>query len=166
MAWYQEHDVSDPIEKPIADDDRIYADIGAPNYSRIPNSKQLRADAVLRQKTREHNELVTMLAGEAGQAVLMRLLAFCGIHRTTAVDLAAEGRRQVGLYLISAINDADPELYPLLLQQHLKRQRDLAASESAIAENHRRSAGIARRVISSARDIIRNSAQAIADRVW
>ncbi len=158
--------MSDPIDKPISDTDAIYADLGPPNYQRIPNSKQLQADAVQRQQQREHNELIAVLKTEAGQAVVMRLLGFCGVYRTTLGDEAAEGRRQVGLQLIDAISKADPELYPVLLQEHLERQRRHKAAEAAIAENHRRNAGVVRRTVTSVRDHIRSAGAAIADRVW
>ncbi len=107
-----------------------------------------------------------MLKTEAGQAVTMRLLAYCGVYHTTLDDQAAEGRRQVGLWLIDAISKADPELYPVLLQEHLERQRRHKAADAAIAENHRRNAGVVRRAVTSARDHIRSAANRIADRVW
>ncbi len=158
--------MTDPIAKPISDDDKVYADLGPPDYARIPNTNQLRADVVRRHQQREHNALLAMIASEGGQITLMRVLKFCGIYQTTQEDREAEGRRQVGLFLIAAINDADPEAYPLLLQKHLKRQRDIAASEAAIAEDHRRKAGIGRRIITSARSVIRSTAKAVADSVW
>ncbi len=157
--------MTDPIE-PVDSDDKIYADLGPPNYQRIRNSKQLQADAVLRQKQRERAELVAVLKTDAGQAVVMRLLGFCNPYKTTEGDLAAEGRRQVGIFLIKAIDDADPEMYPVLLQEHLERQRRHAATEAAIAENHRRNAGVVRRTVTSVRDVMRSAAGAIADRVW
>ncbi len=158
--------MTDPIENPVDKNDKIYQDLGPPNYQRIPNSKQLRADAVKRQQQREQSNLIAVLKTDAGQEVLMRLLAFAGVHRTTEGDLAAEGRRQVGLWLISAISEADPELYPLLLQAHLQRQRRFAAAEAAIAENHRRNPGIVRKATTSVRDFMRSAGSAIADRVW
>lgn len=158
--------MSDPIQKPIPEDDKVYQDLGAPNYQRIPNAKQLQADAIKRQQDRERNDLLHVLKSAEGQSLVLRLLGFCGVYQTTEASPVAEGRRQVGLRLISIINDADPEMYPKLLQEHLKRQRTYAATEAAIAENHRRNAGGLRRVVTQARNVIRSTARSLADKVW
>jgi hypothetical protein len=156
----------DPIETPISSEDRIYADIGAPDYTTVPNRKELSKQAVQRQIDRERNELLLTLAKPEAQALLMRVLAFCGIYHTTDGDKTAEGRRQVGLFILEMIQKADPELYPELLLNHLERQRRLKENEAAIVEEHRRKYGHLRRIVTRVADAIRPYAATIADKVW
>ena len=158
--------MNDPIEKPVPEDDKVYGNLGAPKYTRLPNAKELQAGAVKRQQERDRNALIETMESERGQIVLMNVLKFCGIYQTTQEDREAEGRRQVGLFLISKIIDADPEAYPKLLQQHLERQRSIAAEESAITENARREVGTGRKILTTARDFIRSTAKSVADRVF
>lgn len=132
--------MTDPIAKPLTSDDRIYEHIPPPAPDDGPQTTEARISAVERQRERERNELMAVLNLPEGQALIFRILGFCNVYSTTMGNKGAEGRRQVGLWLIDAITKADPEMYPQLLITHLKRVREIAAKEAAIAEDARRKA--------------------------
>ncbi len=123
----------DPINRPV--EDAVYADAGPVRSGE--ERKAAHTKAYDFQKETERNDLLTVLQSEQGIAVIMRILAHCAPYQPVPMGEhgqagVMEGRRRVGLWLISQIQSVDPELYPRLLLSHLKRQRDSHSLEAAI----------------------------------
>ena len=62
----------------------------------------------------------------AGKAVILELLDMAGIYDTTFTGNSKtyflEGRRSMGLDLISLLDEADPTAYPTLLLNNIKEE--------------------------------------------
>jgi len=77
---------------------------------------------------RERNEDLAVWSTVAGRAYTRRLLAECGVFRTSmAADphwtAYNEGGRNVGLRLLARMTENAPELYALMEREHIERQR-------------------------------------------
>ncbi len=135
--------MADPIHHPFPAEDTIYADVpkteATSASARAVNARQqIAADIASHRKETQHNDLSGVLSTAAGQAVIMRILDHCRPYQTTISNEPSqfgfqEGRRAVGLWLIDLIQRIDPTLYPTLLLEHLKHQRELANVEAGIA---------------------------------
>ena len=56
-----------------------------------------------------------------GRAVIWAFLEMCDIYSVSNVgDAFNEGRRDVGIQFLTALNDADPTIYPKLIKEHIK----------------------------------------------
>jgi hypothetical protein len=129
--------MTDPLVSPIGPEDSVYPDI-ATSPAKREAVKEAYISALERRRQREHNELVAVLNTEAGQAVIMRILAHCRPYHSTwsmdqSVMVLAEGKRAVGLWLIQEIQHVDPEMYAKLLLHRVKQSRDEIATEEAHA---------------------------------
>jgi hypothetical protein len=110
--------MSDEQDPPNADD--TDEQVG-PTADPIALSKQKKDLA--RGRRREIDDLKKILELPHGRRLLLRLLAHAGIMRTSFAGEAplamafAEGRRHEGLFLLSEIDEADPERYLEMLRE-------------------------------------------------
>jgi hypothetical protein len=158
--------MSDPITQPVSDTDPSLGELPAPDYARIHNQRKLMEVLARRKRAREERQVLAMCESHDAMAVMMRLLSFCGLYHTTEGSAHAEGRRQVALWLLSEINRANPDLYPILLQEHAARMKTWQAEDASITENHRRKSGVARRMWRRSADAVGAAASRIKDAVW
>ncbi len=123
----------DPISRPFAEDQFVEGVQAPPKAQAKPEDlRKARIDEATRRDERERNDLAAVLHLEPGQAFVMRLLGRCGIYHanpleTHAEEAFAKGQRAIGLWVLEQICSLDPELYPTLLMNHVKRQRRLAS---------------------------------------
>lgn len=131
--------MTDPINRPLLTEDHLYADApGVRAPGKGDHNREAKIAAAERANERERNALASVLSTDEGQAVILRILDHCRPYQSTISSEPsqsgfAEGRRSVGLWLISALGSVDPEVYPNLLLTHVKRQRDLHSLEAGIA---------------------------------
>lgn len=87
-------------------------------------------------RARAHHRWRTVLASDEGQAVIMSIIRdLCAVDMPGRLDEFQQGRRDVGIAIISAIARIDPMLYVTLLGEHLRRQaRDDALDRSIAAK--------------------------------
>ena len=71
--------------------------------------------------------LQNVLATPEGRTLIWHLLGFTKIYDENfsgnSTDIFDKGRRSVGLWLLSNMNDADPTMYPRMLLDVAKRER-------------------------------------------
>lgn len=131
--------MTDPINRPFTSEDTIYTD--APPMKAAgkgDHNREARIQAAERAHERERNALASVLSTDEGQAVILRILDHCRPYQSTISSEPsqagfAEGRRSVGLWLISALGSIDAEVYPNLLLAHVKRQRQLHGHDAGVA---------------------------------
>lgn len=128
----------DPIRHPIQED-RVYADANPSSTTQhiAPGANMERINERRRQRDAELDSLRAVLATEAGEIVLMSILAYCKPYESTLradghATAAAEGERSVGVWLIRQIQRADPFAYPTLLAHHVARVKRLAEGAEAM----------------------------------
>ena len=67
------------------------------------------------------NDLREVLSTRRGRRFYWRYLEICGIFRTSNADehqvFFNEGMRNIGLQLLADLNEAAPEVYPIMLQE-------------------------------------------------
>lgn len=139
--------MTDPISQPevedfIPPDPPTGLRTFMPAHRAARRRQEIAASVEQRRRERLSEALSAVLATEAGQIVVMRLLDHCRPYHTTLSSeptqyAAAEGRRTVGLWLIQQITGLGPEVYPHLLVSHAKRQRVAADEEASYARNAR-----------------------------
>ncbi len=128
----------DPISRPFAEDQFVEGRPTAPKTAKEPEQlRKARVDEATRKDERERNELAAVLQLEPGQAFVMRLLGRCGLYHASPSDSHAQtaftdGQRAIGLWVLEQICSIDPELYPALLMNHVKRQRRLASVQPLV----------------------------------
>lgn len=88
-----------------------------------------KAKDFLSKKEREHVEdLKWIFSSRAGRRFYWDLMVHCGIFKTsmtgTSQTFFNEGRRNVGLKLISELNLADPEAYLKMITEEKDEQHD------------------------------------------
>lgn len=81
-----------------------------------------RESAARKARTRELDDLRDLLAHPAGRRFVWRLLDHCGVFRSTftghgARDAFNEGARNVGLFLMAEVTDADPNAFTTMLKE-------------------------------------------------
>lgn len=88
----------------------------------IPDDDSIERSAASDQRSRaqRRNDLAVVLGSDAGRSVLYRVLESCGVWRTSFADdplrtAFAEGRRQVGLMLLSEIAELPGDAHLRLL---------------------------------------------------
>lgn len=60
-----------------------------------------------------------------GKELIWEILSRCGIYTTMSGAKKQsiyfnEGQRSIGLQIVELLNEADPEIYPNLLKEHIK----------------------------------------------
>lgn len=82
-----------------------------------------------KQKTRRETELKTlkaMLSTVDGRSYFWKILSECGVYQTSFTGdnttFFNEGKRQVGLWLLAEIMEADPAAYGLMQLESQKRE--------------------------------------------
>jgi hypothetical protein len=125
----------DPINRPVPPtEDSVYADAGP-----VQSGAERKADQVksyLSQKEQERNDLATVLQSDSGRSFILRLIAHCAPYQPIPMSEHGqagifEGKRRVGLWVIDQLGYVDGEMYPTLLLEHLKRQRELHSQNAA-----------------------------------
>lgn len=136
--------MNDPVSAAIPPDDPSRGDL--PPADTRAQSAAARQAIEERRRQREHNDLLTVLATPEGRAVVMRILSYANPYASTIrvinghdeVSPVAEGRRDVGLFIVDVITKADPARYARLTLEHLEHKRRMEAEDAAIAEEARR----------------------------
>ena len=90
----------------------------------VSQVKKRRTKAKIR-RDREKEEIKQILATPFGRRFLWRVLRECGLWKTFSYDGAHDmaiksGRRDIGLWLIKEIDEADKNGYMKLIQEDLK----------------------------------------------
>jgi len=82
------------------------------------------------RRQRELAELRDVLSSLAGRRVLWRLLGKCGVFEsimeTSARIYYNAGKQDLGHYLLGEIAQADPEAYPLMMQDARRQEQNIA----------------------------------------
>jgi len=90
-----------------------------------------------REELDRHNEmkdLKAVLTTGPGRRVLWRLLCHCGMFKTSftgnSTTFFNEGQRNIGLFLVGEVNEADPDAYLRMMREarDLEKTRDAADS--------------------------------------
>lgn len=86
-------------------------------------------DQLIRDKSdQDAADLKAILAGEPGRRFIFRLLDYVNLYSSTfsqshATMAGLEGRREVGIWLIKALEQVDPLAYPRLLAEGIELRR-------------------------------------------
>lgn len=79
------------------------------------------------QADKQHNDIKFILATEQGRRFLWELLASCGVYTQSAADSGSwtyfrEGKRSIGLQVLTQITDADPDSYLKMIKESKKEK--------------------------------------------
>lgn len=89
--------------------------------------KKRKTKAQLR-KEREREELRQILETYGGRAYVWRLLEKCGVYKISmtgnSYTFFNEGKREVGLEVLAEVFDANPNVYTLMRQEAVERDKD------------------------------------------
>ena len=70
----------------------------------------------------ELDDMAALLATKGGRRIIWRYLDKCGVFRTSMTGNSQtffnEGMRNIGLMLLTDINEADPMAYVTMMQEH------------------------------------------------
>ena len=106
----------------------------ASDVAQVQNAK---VDEKVR-RTNELSDLREVLATRAGRNVLWRLMSQCGLFESITVQSSEiyvrSGRRDVGLFLIAEITQADQQAY-LLMQREAARLEENKVEPEPTKEN-------------------------------
>lgn len=133
--------MTDPIQRPVSEDKFF----GSPLLTKprsASDPKQVEQSAKREQLVKDHarTDMEEQLSTPVGRRFLLRLLEQCGIYQVSQAseqrsrDLA-DGRREVGLWLISQIIEADPRAYSALLAQRAEDVERMLAADMAIRQS-------------------------------
>jgi hypothetical protein len=79
-----------------------------------------------RRRQQELNDVRAVLSTREGRRMFWRYLDFCGVYRTSFQGqfqtFFNEGQRNVGLVLLSDVNEADPKAHALMLEEDRKEK--------------------------------------------
>lgn len=122
----------DPIHQPVAED-VVHADDQpvAPRIDLPPPKRHKQTAAWERAMRRECAELAAVLATDAGQAVILRILDDCHIYHAGPLPPEDQGKRMLGVALIHRISALGGDAYPKLLIAHAARQARLRAEDAS-----------------------------------
>lgn len=78
------------------------------------------------RRFKEKEELKQLLSTYAGRNFVWRILAECGIYQSSFTGTAEttffkEGKRQIGIWLLSEIHSADPTAYARMQTEAIER---------------------------------------------
>jgi hypothetical protein len=88
------------------------------------------------EQERDTEELLQLLAVPGNRAVMWRLLEYCKVYHsnpfpTSHGEMAMfEGRRMVGLWLLTEMHAADPRAYAKMRDEATEKARRLTTSQS------------------------------------
>lgn len=89
-----------------------------------PNQVKESAQAAKIRRDRELNDLRVVLSSQHGRRFLWRLLAHCGMYRTsftgTSETFFLEGQRNVGIWLHGELEEADVESILSMMKENRK----------------------------------------------
>ncbi len=95
----------------------------AANPDHVHEARELAKDA----REKELNDVAFILASKQGRRFFARYLNICGIHKISYTGnngtFFAEGERNIGLKMISDMNEAAPELYIEMLKDELETKK-------------------------------------------
>jgi len=90
-----------------------------------PGQVSARVNADKRRREREVDDLRAVVATPEGRRVMWRMLEHCGVFRSTftghgARDAFNEGARNVGLFVMGELAEAEPEVITTMLKESKK----------------------------------------------
>jgi hypothetical protein len=98
------------------------------NISDESQIKELTRDEKLRLE-QEEKDLAVLLEQPEGRRYLWKMLDFCGVYRTSFTGSSEtfylEGKRNVGLMILSEIMKASPEAYLLMINENRKEESNV-----------------------------------------
>jgi hypothetical protein len=110
-------------------DDRAFVR-NAADPEQVRSARKAEADEVETAR----DDMLAVLSHPASRRFLWRLLDFCHLHEVIyPSDLAAfrEGERNVGLYVLKQIEEAQPEaLIEMMVARKAEKDKKLAAAEA------------------------------------
>jgi hypothetical protein len=94
----------------------------APFNAGDPADVRDRETAARRERNKQLDDLRDVLATQAGRRVMWRLLDHCGVFRSTFTghggrDAFNEGARNVGLFILTELTDADADVFATMLKE-------------------------------------------------